>query len=573
MASVRDLMAQLNEFLAQQSMMRKVLAGSVLLVVLAFLVVMVVYQGQTERYAVLYSGLDSEQAQQVKDELNLSGEHFRIREEGKGWTVMVPEDKVQTWRLDLATKISATGSDAGWELFDPQSFGTTYAEHKVKKYRALRGELARTISSMEMVKAAKVDLAVPERELFIKDQLLPKAAVLVELYEGEVLDRQQVHTIRSLVAGSVEGLTVENVTVADTMGNELSKPEAVQKVDTARQELDKRERLIGIQETLRKQYEEEMQAKILDALDPIFGPGPGHVRAQVSVEIDHTIKEETSTRYGDPVPRSSADIVRTVGREGKLAIGIGDAARHVEDVEGSQENPGVEGEYVREKILNNEVDITDTRTVYSPYKITRVTAGVVVDDKPVGVSEEGGYIREPLERKELSDLQETVQGIINYYRDRPDGGSDVVKVTNISFAPTLPPTVVQPVVEWYDRMWVKFLILGVLLVLAYILVIRPLLGVMRPRYAPTELTAEDELTALPEEEVARLEAARAAEALEGGPGEEAMLQHPTETQLAAQHEELDDEIMELASNNPKKAAMVLRAWIEPERAARGAVVE
>lgn len=203
----KDLAAQLNELLARQSLTRKLFALLVLLGVVALLVTQTVRFAGSPNWEVLYADLNAEQAKLVKDELTRAGEKFQTGKSREGFVVRVPEGRALDWRLELAQKVEAQGAGKGWDLFDPKEFGITSEEFKVKKYRALRGELSRTISRMNMIKSAVVELALPKEEIFAKDQKPPKASVLVTLQPDVTLSRSQVETIQSLVAGSVEGLT------------------------------------------------------------------------------------------------------------------------------------------------------------------------------------------------------------------------------------------------------------------------------------------------------------------------------------------------------------------------------
>lgn len=568
MDNVKD---QAADFLAQQSMTRKLVAGVVLLCALAALVVILLYTREPVQKEVLFAQLDVEQAQMVKEELlNLGESHFDLEENKMGWTVKAPAESVQAYRLAIVPKLQGRGDEKGWALFDTQHFGTTSEEHKVRLYRALKQELQRTISAMEMVKAAKVDLAIPEPELFVREKTPPKASVLLELLPGATMDKAQVDTIRALIAGAVDEMKPENVTVADTLGNELSKVEeiVVTEEDRVKEELDNRERIINIHNRLRNRTEGYLEDKILDALTPVFGVG--HVRAKVNVHYDHTIKEETAVEYLDPVPVSEAYVKRAKGDEGKIAIGVTGATQHVDNVKDMTPEELEKLEFVEEQIKNNNVGRKESRVIYSPYSIQRVTAAVVVDNKPtVETDEEGNQqmVRKPLTNTEVSDLEETVQGIINFNKKRGDGVSDMVKVTNISFFPSIEPEKIDTTEgdkKRQIRMWIQYGLIALSVLLILIFVVRPLMNILAPKPTPEDmglLDAQEEVGALPSDEMAKLQAARERAGLaapEGG----ALPEPEAKDILTARSDELDDEIMNLVKENPKKVGMVFRAWLE-----------
>src|SRR5690606_3697215 len=97
---------------------------------------------------------------------------------------------------------------------------------QVNYQRALEGELARSIESIQAVETARVHLAIPRQSLFVRDRQPPTASVLVHLYPGRALDPAQVAAIAHLVSASVPDLTVPNISIVDQYGRLLSTQEA-----------------------------------------------------------------------------------------------------------------------------------------------------------------------------------------------------------------------------------------------------------------------------------------------------------------------------------------------------------
>jgi flagellar M-ring protein FliF len=560
---LRDLIAQLNELLARQSLTRKIIAGVMALLVLAFLVFQIWSSFKPVEQEILYTDMNPDQAKFVIDELTRQREKdFKIEETSRGWTISVAKGRSAHWRLNMATDLNAVGGGASWEIFDAQTLTTTNEQFKVKKYRALRGELARTITAMEMVKSAKVDLAVPEESLFIREKNAPTASVLLELNPGATLDHRQVETIQALVANSVEKMSRENVVVSDTQGNELSRPE---EVDLARTELDNEARIMELRKNHRETYERTLESKIKELLEPVFLSG--HVQANVSVEFDYTQREENATKYLEPVSLSSADIRRYFGNEGGIAEGIGGAVRHVGNVSDLPTTGGMSGQFVEEQIRNNKIGETATRTLYAPFKIARITAGVVVDDKPSSMTADGVILRTPLSRQDITKIEELVQGSISFNERRSDGGFDVVNVRNISFSPQggLPPgrTIREFERTRQLRKYIEYGFWLAVLLAALIFVVRPLLSAMKPVATTRALEQVSEPGALPAEAEPGmlLAGARAAAGLPGI-SEDRRGEEATQGLLMQKSQDLDTEILELTKSNPKKVALVLRSWVE-----------
>ena len=116
------------------------------------------------------------------------------------------------------------GGAQGYALLDKQGITASEFRQRVDYQRALEGELARTITAIDGVEAAKVHLVIPEEDLFSDDERQPTASVLVKTKPGSTLDPGQVQAVVHLVSSSVEGLVPEQVTVADDQGTMLAAP-------------------------------------------------------------------------------------------------------------------------------------------------------------------------------------------------------------------------------------------------------------------------------------------------------------------------------------------------------------
>ena len=163
-------MDELKKALTQGRDLWKKLSGgkrAAILVVLAATVgglAFVSLRGSVEAYATLFAGLSPEDGGQVVEALKADKVPYRIG--NAGTLIEVPEAKVHEVRLALAQKGMPHGGGVGFELFDKQSFGTTSFVEQMNYQRALQGELARTVMSLDEVEAARVHLALPEKSLY-----------------------------------------------------------------------------------------------------------------------------------------------------------------------------------------------------------------------------------------------------------------------------------------------------------------------------------------------------------------------------------------------------------------------
>src|SRR5712691_1054840 len=190
-------------------------------VALVALVVIVSTVGHGSDSAVAFSGLSNDDEAAVVLKLKDAKIPYELID---GGTIRVPSGMVQDAKLATAgmglSGKPATGS--GFELFNQPSFGQTEFTQKVNYQRALENELARSIDQMDAVETARVHLVMPQQTLFTTQQKDTTASVMLKLKPGRHLDSAQSRSISNLIAGSVEGLKPQNLTIVDINGNTLT---------------------------------------------------------------------------------------------------------------------------------------------------------------------------------------------------------------------------------------------------------------------------------------------------------------------------------------------------------------
>ncbi len=335
---------------------------------------------QTPEYAVAFSGLSEQDAAAVVEALKKSNVPYRI--EGDGSVIRVPASQVYEVRLEMARQGLPKGGMVGFEIFDGGQLGTlgmTDFLQRVNYQRALEGELARTISSLDPLQSARVHIVLPEPSLFLEEQKEPSASVLVQLKPGRRLDRGQIEAITHLVASSVEGLKPENITVVDVAGEVLwSRAEEAEEAGL--------ERASATQIEVQRRYEMEMQSRLQSLLDKTLGPDKAAV--QVSVTMDWDRLETSSETYSQGGPasgvlRSSRVVEEYQGQPGILAGGVVGLDTNSPQI---PTYPGVitataEGGYMRrEALYNYEVSKTVQNLVKAPGSIKRMSVAVLLDE-------------------------------------------------------------------------------------------------------------------------------------------------------------------------------------------------
>ncbi len=294
-----------------------------------------------------------------------------------GTSVMVPSDKVYKLRMDLAGKGLPSGDGVGFEIFDKGQFGLSDFVQRTNYLRAVQGELARTISQLAGVRAARVMIVQPENRLLLTDQgLKSTASVFVDVGGGR-LDPDQVNAIRHLVANAVQGLAPDQVAVIDNRGRTLS------------EEL-KQDPTLGTassQLRYRQQLEEGLARKVESMLVTVIGPGNAVVRVSAEIENEATtLQSEKYDPEGQVVRSQTQTDDTTNSSEARAAGGATGVSSNVpEKTQGAESARPVN---VSEQTRKNrttayEINKTVTNVTRSPGSIKNITAAVFVAPRMV----------------------------------------------------------------------------------------------------------------------------------------------------------------------------------------------
>jgi flagellar M-ring protein FliF len=236
-------------------------------------------------YQLLYARMSEKDAAAVISHLQTLNIPHQIM--AGGTAVQVPADQVYKLRMDLASKGLPSGDGVGFEIFDKGQFGLSDFVQRTNYLRAIQGELARTITQLQGVRAARVMIVQPENRLLLTEQgVKPSASVFVDVGGGR-LDSEQVNAIRNLVANAVQGLQPDSVAVVDNRGRVLS--------DELKQ--DPSLGTASSQMRYRQQVEDYLSKKVETMLAQVIGPGNAVVR--VSAEIETEATTSTQEKY-DP---------------------------------------------------------------------------------------------------------------------------------------------------------------------------------------------------------------------------------------------------------------------------------
>lgn len=514
------------------SLNQKVLfAGAALLVVAALVILS---SGTASSYEVLYSELDAKTASQVAAKLDEYKVGYQLQEGQEGTTILVPSEQKNSTRLKLAGD-NLPQSESGFELFQTTNFGETESDKKVKYQMALQGELARTIQGLDKVKAAKVNLAIPESTLFSEKEEKAKASVVVNVKNGQTLTAKEVQAVVNLIANSVNGLSKENVAIVDQNGTLLSDNLPNQETGSTEQ--------VQKQMLMKKEFEREKQQAIQSMLDKTLGADNAVVR--VNAELNFDSKQEKSERYYNDEDGAHIRSESSAKESGITAPGPSGTPGTDSNVPTYTETTtgGASSTEKSSKTTNYEVSKTETDTKYAQgdVKYDHFTVSVIVNNKAIKDVNLGATDAEKTDK--IRSMVATACGLIeNSQAGQKVALKDSISVAFMDFAPEAEPET-STGMEWLNKILDSKLVPLFLVLLA--LTVIAVVWLLSRKKAAQEI----------EEEAVPFEAEI---------DEELRIEDIFDMSLTPEEREklkIKEEIDKLVDSEPESAAHVLKSWL------------
>ena len=420
----KALLHQISQIYQKLSLKQKIVAGSSIVLVVAFLVFLTLYKSKSDSfagYSVLFENISPSDSALIVDQLNKDGIKYKLANEG---TILVPTSDVYKERIAVATLGIPKESKIGFEIFDKQEFGATDAEQRVKFQRALEGELARTIESLSSIQKATVRIAIPKESVFTERQSLPTASIVVELKPGVSLNAKQIFGIKNLVAASVTNLSTENVKIVNQDGVALGDEDGEFDSDAIAQQI-----------RYKREFENNYEQKIVNVLAPIVG-GADKVVAKVNIDFDFD-KKDTKSEVYDPnnVVRSESNIEeKRQGSAPNEVGGVPGAVSNIGPVQGLDDSTLKEQYNKSSQQTNYEISKKVTNVKGQFASINRVSAAVVIDGiykskKDSDGKPTGEFEFTPLTKEQRESITNLIKQSIGYNQNR----GDEVSLDNFEF--------------------------------------------------------------------------------------------------------------------------------------------
>jgi flagellar M-ring protein FliF len=410
--------------------------------------------------ALLYSNLDLKEAGNITQALDQGGIKYEVK--GDGSTILVNRDQVASTRLMLSGKGLPTSGSVGYEIFDQSNaLGQTDFVQQLNRQRALEGELARTIRSLDGITAARVHLVLPKRQLFEEEAEQPSAAVNIGV-GGREPGPDQVRAIQNLVAGAVPNLKPDKVTVVDQHAKTLSGGDTGMAA-----EADGR----------KSEVEARIAKQVKSLVEGVVGPGKARVNVTADLDLNQVTTQQDTFDPDGQVVRSESTADEKSSENQPESSGQASAAANIPGAGPGSSSTNSSNTGKQDSTTNYEISHTTRTEVQAPGQVKRLSVAVAVDGATaIGKDgKQGPYT--PRSAQEMQQIQQLVETAVGINTQR----GDKVTVLNVRFAnPTDPEgvTATSPLMG-FDKNDImrgaELAVLAVVAILMMLFIVRPLL--------------------------------------------------------------------------------------------------
>jgi len=402
--AITDIIKQKIDAFKDYDPNKKLVVLTVFALVISILVVLTFWVNKAN-FRILYSNLGVKEAGKITGILKEKKISYRL--EDGGTTILVPGNSIYQIRLDLASNGHPKSGMIGFELFDQSDFQSSDFAENIKYIRALQGELSNTIGHLDAIEDCRVNLSIPQRRIYLDEEIAPSASVVLKLANSKILGDEEVKGIAQLIAGCVEGLKVENVAIMSTDGKLLS--EFLQEGNMG---------LANYQLKIKKELQKNIEMKIVSMLNSVLGPGKSVVKVNVEIQNEQkTIKKELykPMENNAGVVRSSKVLVENyenktpasgANNAPPAATGGGPATNPVS--QSNLDNPE-KGVYKQKSTTTNyEISRVFENQIVTPGQIQKMSIGILIDSTA------------KLTPRKLADLKDVISSISGIDKNRGD---------------------------------------------------------------------------------------------------------------------------------------------------------
>lgn len=432
-------------------------------------------------YENLYAGLDRQDVSNIGAALTEAGIAFDVSPDGG--TVKVRYSETARARMLLAEKGLPHSANSGYELYDKLgSLGLTSFMQDVTRVRAIEGELARTIQTMNGIRAARVHIVMPDEGTYRRAKQPSSASVMVRT--DTIADNRVGQAIRHLVAAAVPGMTIDQVTVLNTDGTLLSAGSDAEEAAPAK--------MIALEKSVSK----DVQEAIRKELSPYLGLHNFQISVAAKLNTDSRQTNETIYNPDSRVERSTRVVKEKQTTQNSTAqppTSVTSALPQDKTKSDDAKSSSADNSK-REEVTNYELSSKVITTTSGGYAIDRMSVAILVNRGALGA---GSLDTHAVDTK-LADIESLAASASGLRKDR----GDTIKVLAVDFAdaghdldPVAAPSLVDQLMRQSGTAINAFTVLVVTIILV-LFGLRPLTRVLLPTPPDIALPAPAPMAAL-----------------------------------------------------------------------------
>lgn len=560
--SIAKFFAQLKELFGKLDNTKKIILGSVAGVILVAVILLSTLSTQKNN-VILFKDLQAKEFAEITKKLDAMGYSYSASDAS---IISVDPDLRQEIITKLAQENLIPTGVQGWELFDIERFTETQFDKDIKKYRALKGAIEKSLTTLRSIEKADVNIALPESDLFESNSSPVKASVILHLIPGvESLSKKEVKGIVNLVSRAVPRLKPENVSVADADGKIISDFEEDLEKDKIELRL--------VQEKLRIEEEQRMK-RLIDIRNTLRWSLGGEDRVDItrfeyvlnwdkvsykenSVSPVVKIPDDPNTPYselelvdGNSLKVSSKETTEKFTGRGFTPDGPAGTEPNLPP--GYKDTDYQKAEYAKgENISNYEFNRKVSEVQKQPWRIEKVALSVVVDgiwekkESADGTKFEREY--KPVSKEDLALIKKNLEAAIAFDSTRGD------KISVITIPKDRTSQFAQEDMELAKQKAIRNAMITSLAILTFLILAILIYRAVKKEIARRRRLREEELAA--QQQMMREAALRVME--EGGADVEISLDEKLRRELL-------ENAINMAKEKPEEVAQLLRTWLSEE---------
>ncbi len=525
MEKIKELLEKLND-----KVKKAIIIGTVGVAVVVGAIVIALSMRE-KPYEVMFPSVSSEEAKQIIGKLQEDGIDYQYQ----NGDILVPTPELDTTRAKLVSE-GYPKSGFTYDVFrNNVNLMTTDSDRRRFELYDLETRIGSTIKVFDGVQEAYVTIALgePSKYALSDDKTQESSAqAVVVMKDGGSPTEEQAKSIQLLISRSIPGMIIDNVSVFDGNGREVS---------TGSDDEDINNGKAG--EEITKVIEDQISAKVLNVLSPVYGNGNVRVSVKGTVNMEKLIRE--SIVYNTPEKIDEKDktgltseesIFKEYSGSGQNASGVAGSEANADipqyNAGGTAEENAYGSSSLTRKYLLNQIK---EQGQVNPGTLENLTVSVVVNGTGFG----------SMTIDDIRDLAGNAAGIPQ--ADRAEKITAVAAPFYTVDVPQAPETPVEANTSGIlINQWILIAALAGVLLLVLIIILA-----VRHRRKKNDLMEAMEFS---QEDVPEL------------PVTEELLEEDEEDQVILEPEEdrgaeLRQSVREFAEQNPEISAQLLKTWL------------